>query len=1239
MSFPRIVAALMVATFVGQATAQQPTWDELTDRVLELLRQGNYEEGIPLAQESLTLAEITFGTAHPNFASSLNNLAELYRLQGNYPEAQSLYLRSLEILESTAQASSGELATVISNLALLYQATGRYADAEPLRQRAVQIVANLSAAGIAHPGFAILLNNVGELCRAQGSYGDAEALYQRALAILESTGGASHGDMVKLLSNLALVYQATGRYAEAESQYQRSLQVAESTLGTDHPFYAASLNNLAELYRAQGNYAGAEPLYHRSLAILEAAYGSDHHDVAAAVNNLALLYATTGRYKEAEPLYRRSLQIVQGLFGADHPLAATAMSNLGGIYQVAGQYAAAEELYRSALSIKEKIFGADHPSVATSLNNLAELYKERGHYEEARPLYLRALEIQEKALGEEHPLVAASLSNLGELYYRAGNFGEAEEMFQRSLEMRENLLNTNHPEVAYSLNKLGLLYLDLGKYGAAEQLFRRSLAILESSGSAPAQTATVQHNLAGLYFLVGNYSEAESLFLQSLDILNKALGSQHQYVAKSLNQLGLLSYTQARYPEAEQLLGRSITILENAFDQEHPDLALPVNNLAMVYHAQGRYVEALPLFQRALQIWEKAFGAEHPDVALSLNNVALMHHEQGRLSLAEPLYQRALNILEKTLTPNHPKVGDIAANLAGLNYAKGIPLQAQALFGRSLENLRRQFEQHFAYMSEKERLQFLDSVAYTYPLYFSFCYAYKDRLPSLVGEMYDVLLWQKGLIASSIAAMRRRIEGTGDEETLGLLEKLTAKKNQLSKLLTIQPDDRAEWIKKIQSLELEANDLEKELARRAGVRPEDLERVSWTDVQRALGPNEAAVEFVRFDFHDGRRLTGTSYYAALVITAKTTSAPTFVLLGNAIDLEVEPVIDYLQGLQGEAGTKFYEAFWRPLEAALGDTEQVFLSPDGILSQISWDVIRIADLLLLSDLYDLRIVSSARDVLNARRVSAVNSAVLIGNPDFGMDESQQRISATDLQKSGQKSSESNRSSVTWFRDQRDGVLTALRGTKVEIETIHSLLGERGWKVMLYSDARALEEAVKSVRSPRVLHLATHGFFLPDQGSSRRQAIGEAPSGRENPMFRSGLFFAGANRVLLGDSSPGDLEDGVLTAYEASGLNLQGTELVVLSACETGLGEVTAGEGVFGLRRAFQVAGAEAILMSLWSVPDCETEELMTLFYANWLSGKEKHEALREAQRELRNRVISRYHKDLPLYWGGFVLAGK
>jgi len=323
-------------------------------------------------------------------------------------------------------------------------------------------------------------------------------------------------------------------------------------------------------------------------------------------------------------------------------------------------------------------------------------------------------------------------------------------------------------------------------------------------------------------------------------------------------------------------------------------------------------------------------------------------------------------------------------------------------------------------------------------------------------------------------------------------------------------------------------------------------------------------------------------------------------------------------------------------------------------------------------------NSTKDLLREKRTAQENSAVLVGNPSFDLDAAKQRDAELALQESTAsvttvsgsaaaatrptEASQNLGSTIPTStntpmpaaapapfvgvrgglsRDLRGGPLDPLPGAQIELQQINSLLENKKWLVQLYTGRQALKESVKRVQHPRVLHIATHGFFEADQDAklSDRAGSDRTPSSLEDPMLRSGLFFAGANRTLAGESTPEDLDDGVLTAYEATGLNLQGTELVVLSACETGLGEVSAGEGVFGLRRALQVAGADSVLLSMWSVPDKETQELMTLFYKNWLSGQDKPTALRNAQLALRKTVTARYGKDSPYYWGAFVLVGR
>ena len=818
-----------------------------------------------------------------------------------------------------------------------------------------------------------------------------------------------------------------------------------------------------------------------------------------------------------------------------------------------------------------------------------------------------------------------------------------------------------------------------GKFAEATPLAQESLRVAEATfGEQHPDVVTSLNNLASLYEAQGRYAEAEPFCKRALAIFERALGPDHKNVAASLSRLALVYFGQGRYAEAEPLYKRALAIREKALGPDHPVVAESLSNLAVLYREQGRHADAEPLYKHALAIDEKVVGPEHPNVATDLSNLAVLYDKQGRYADAEPLLRRALAIRQKALGPDHPAVAKSLSNLALLFYSSAQPAQAAPFYDRAFETLAKQFHYYFTYMSEKERLAFLATVQDQFPAYFSFCFTYRQQIPELPGKMYDTVLWQKGFIAQSVAALRAKILASGDAQALRLLDDLAAKKSELAKLATAPPEGEAQKQTarraQIEQLEKAANELEKELVKRSGALAEEkrLARVTWQQVRDALKPDEAAVEIVRFPFYDGKKWTGASEYVALIVRPES-AQPQFVVLGEAKALENDPLRDYrlraglsekrtirgteVVGAESEMNaaaptTSFYQAFWKPLEPALGSARKVYVSTDGVLNQVALGVVPDNAGQLLMEKYDLRIVSSAKDVLREKRAVAGNTAVVMGNPLFDLDEAQQRLAVRALQKTEQTEKTEKAAAAEPVampsagqrsRDLRSGKLNPLPGTQKEAETVSKLLKEQHWDVGLYTQEKALEERVKGVQSPRVLHLATHGFFESDQERKQkdlREGRGEErASGLEDPMLRSGLYLTGANRTLEGRKTPADMDDGVLTAYEATQLNLQGTELVVLSACETGLGESQNGEGVFGLRRALQEAGAESVLMSMWSVPDQETQELMTLFYQKWIGGKDKHEALREAQSELRATVKARYGRDLAYYWGAFVLVGR
>jgi CHAT domain-containing protein len=508
--------------------------------------------------------------------------------------------------------------------------------------------------------------------------------------------------------------------------------------------------------------------------------------------------------------------------------------------------------------------------------------------------------------------------------------------------------------------------------------------------------------------------------------------------------------------------------------------------------------------------------------------------------------------------------------------------------------------------------------------------------------------------------MRRQVEASGDTEALKLLAQLTAKRTQIAALLNVQPPDRDLWRKQIDQLKMEANDIEKALIARSSAFAErkNLDRATWQQVRDALQAGDAAVEFARFRFYD-KKWTGTTYYAALVVTRETKDHPEYIFLGDDKQIEGGAITSFQKSLRTRGistepearlpGADAYELIWKPLEKALAGKTRIYLSPDGVLNELPLGIIPAPDGKLQMEKYDLRSVSSTRDILRAAPPRAASIALLVGDPIFDLSEDRQRAALQELALPQLEAHvlTASLSPVALSprgvsRDQSTGTtLPRLPGTGAEVNAIADLMRQHQWQTSIYTSELALKTVVEQTSSPRVVHLATHGFFLPDQ-RIKNDPLGlgvNEPSGLEDPMLRSGLYFAGADRTLAGNPTAQGLDNGVLTAMEAGSLNLRGTELVVLSACNTGQGDVRNGEGVFGLRRALQEAGAQSVLMSLWSVPDEETLELMKRFYAKWLAGMEIHQALKEAQLEMRDHVKKTYGKDLPYYWGAFVLVGR
>jgi tetratricopeptide (TPR) repeat protein/CHAT domain-containing protein len=1092
----------------------------------------------------------------------------------------------------------------------LYQA-GRYGEAIPLAMEVLRI--DETALGPDHPRVANSLNNLALLYQAQGNYGGAEPLFQRALRIDETALGPDHPDVAASLNNLAELYRLQGNHGAAEPLFQRALRIFETALGPDHPNVATSLNNLALLYQDQGNYGGAEPLFQRALRIRETALGPDHPSVATSLNNLAGLYRVQGNYGDAEPLFRRALRIRETTLGPEHPSVATSLNNLAALYRVQGNYGDAEPLFQRSLRIVETALGSDHPSVATSLGNLALLYSDQGNYGDAEPLFQRALRIRETTLGPEHPLVAASLNNLALLYSDQGNYGDAEPLYQRALRIDEAALGLDHPSVATSLNNLAALYRVQGNYGDAEPLFQRSLRIVETAlGPEHPDVATSLNNLAELYRAQGNYGDAEPLYQRALRIDEAALGPNHPDVATSLNNLAALYDAQGNYDAAEPLYQRALRIRETALGSEHPDVATSLNDLAALYSDQGNYDAAEPLYQRALRIWETTLGPEHPSVATSLNNLAALYQVQGNYSDAETLAQRSLRILETALGPEHPLVASSLNNLAALYDAQGNPTEVVGFLARGLAIEEQHLALNLTILSDTRRQAYVTTIVGTTNAAISLNLQSAPADPAATELALTTVLRRKGRILEAGVDSWQRLRQNLAPADQELLDDLTAAQQQLATLLFNPPPNLNR--ETVTDVTAQVNQLEAELARRSAAFRVETQPVDIAAVQARLPSDGVLIEYVRYQPYDPtaspQERWGEDRYAVYLLFPDGRIEAMDLGAAADIDVAVERLVADLSAgrtAPSEGGTSINEVKQRaqaldalvmaPVRELLGDTTTVFLSPDGSLNLIPFEALVDESGDYLVEQYQFRYLTSGRDLLRLDlNPASGNPALLVGNPTYG--------------RPGELIAQADTRAI----DFENRIFPALPGTGREVEAIADQLPD----ALVYSETNATEAVVKDHPQPNILHIATHGFF-------------EASADSPNPLLQSGLILAGA---ALAERQSGPDQDGILTALEVTGLDLRGTQLVVLSACETGVGELAAGEGVYGLRRALVLAGSHSQVISLWKVDDAATQELMVAYYDRLLSGMPRDAALRETQLAFLNTTEYRH----PYYWAAFIGSG-
>jgi len=870
----------------------------------------------------------------------------------------------------------------------------------------------------------------------------------------------------------------------------------------------------------------------------------------------------------------------------------------------AHEFALAEALRLRVLELQEKNAGKDSLPVADALLNLGWYDNNMARYEAAQEAFDRCVEIRQRRLGPDAAPVAEALNALGVLEENRGNYSLSEAFYQQAAAIQEKTLGLQSAVTANTWNNLATLYWITGDYASALKFFTQALAVREKvSGPDSLAVAKTLNNLALLDSSLGDYDEAESYFQRALHIWTTKLPPDHPMTITTLSELGLLYVREGDDLRAEPLLARAVQMREKTYPFDHPDVARSLAQLGMLYDRRKLYDKAEPLLTKALAIRQRTLGTDHPEYAASLADLARHDHAQGHLATALPLYTQALKIDGEVLGKNHPETLAIAADLAYLNLELGQRDAAEDLVHDVTEAQQNALNGVFTFAPERQRMDFEKTIE-------------PCDLPAALGDadlLAEVVLRTKGVVLDSLLEDEAVARAARDPDVRDMLVKQRLLAAQLAQ--SSQDASGADFssspaaLADRQRLEAEEQQLEASLAEK-GIGSGKTRRALATevsDIRDALPTDAALVEYVVYNKYTGH-LANVPAYGAVVLSR---DAPTrWVELGPAaaIDEQVRKDQKYMRKRVREAALAevlqgLYQSLCQPVLAGLpGGVHRLILSPDGNLNFVSFATLLDGQGHFFAENFDLNYVSSGRDLLEeSNDLPAKKRLVVFANPDYAH-----------LPKAGAGPS---RTRVAGD----DDLLAPLPGTEREALFLQQQAKEAGMGVEIYRGAAASKVNLAKQDSPYILHLATHGLYLsPDEVPNLPvdASAGGSQAEARQAMSRSLLALAGAAVTLRAwekGTFPPSENDGLLTAQEVAGLSLDRTWLVVLSACDTGSGEEQAGEGVFGLRRGFAEAGAQNLLMTLWTVDDSETADLMEAFYREALRTGDAPGALARAQR--------------------------
>lgn len=1044
-------------------------------------------------------------------------------------------------------------------------------------------------------------------------------LERDALEMLSSSQGLprNHPSLITInqfLYDLAIVRKD---FVKADQYMKAMVALQAELLGEQAPnTHLMRLHMANHLLDYTNNLADAARIYKTSFTeVVEKEIHEKHPDHLNILNHLAALYELTDQYQlAARALEKAGLVARLKYDGRDYQFG-DELTNIARLHIKLGNYETAGTIIGEAMTILENFRkdGAKAKYLISAIETQAVLFGIKGLFDEAED----ALERSNKIISRNDRTLAgldaqSSARELASLFVMLGRYTETEVILNDLIAEYEKQFGVNSIRLVEPLVNRARLLLAQGDYTDAAKVAQRSFVIAKTVyGEVSTKTAMTQRLLSDIDYQIGDYDQAEKLIEQALASQEKQFGRNHIEVAKSLAQLALVKfYNGKNRADVEKLMLEARNIMGERLGKDNPQYAEILKSVAILNISEKRFDVAFFSLTQAEAIWRAKTGTKNNINAASIYSLtADIYYQQKNYPKALDFYQSARAIYEKYFSKTHPEYVRIRSKEAKVYFMQRDFKQAKRNIEEALANYEIFIKLYFPALSEREKAKYWNTIKDDFEFYNTLAFSQLDDFRDLTGKVYNFQLLTKALLLSSSIKIRERILASNDDDLKALFTSWIDKNENLTRVLSMSAQQMTENNINQHALTAEVEAIERELSEKSELFNQSFEnkRVTYENVQKSIGKGEVAMEMIRYR-HFNHVFTDSVVYVGLYVR-NDSERPKAVILPDGKNLEGRLFRFFRNSFVRQVrDTLSYRVFWQPIEKAIGQYATLYLSPDGVYTQLNLEAMTTPDGRYVIDNSNIVIISNTKDLFFRKTkskgpLSSSKSATLFGNPTF------------------------------YFSASASRRVNELPGTEKEVEELQVLLDKNGWKTFEYTEGSASEERVKALESPRIFHIATHGFTTPKIEKSALEKLSENEAMQtENPLLKTGLLLRGAGDLLDKTNYNYNIENGILTAYEAMSLNLDRTDLVVLSACETGLGEIRNGEGVYGLQRAFLVAGAKVLIMSMFKVDDEATQKLILNFYRKWLTTGNMRMSFIDAKKELRTEYPQ------PYYWGAFIMIG-